>query len=360
MEEDNPNNLITVIGDENFTDPEATPQTKNEEEEEEEVRQKEKVKNQEVQQRGEMREANQAVVGQSNEIAFFVVGKTGAGKSSLINSLVGKKVAKVSQGPLPVEHKPIEQHEGEVGKHKIKVLLYDTKGLGTPDDDKELVKKFKTEMVKGGNQFFILICQKITDKLDISVKHFAKLLAEELKDDYSLLIRCVFVLTYANQCFDGDEYEDESDDGELNDSAEKRKEEMKMIMAIWSEKFKKEMQMYEVPETIIINMSVCVAGNKKTLALPVTDDWIETLLETCRSTGKEFQDVTGIVQSSRKIGQAIGDEVDDTYTKIVIKHKIGRSIGDYIGWKFGLLASNRMIHQRLLEKLEKKGMLQDD
>lgn len=307
-----------------------------------------------AQQGGEMKEASQAGALQSTEvateIAFFVVGKTGAGKSSLINSLVGKKVAKVSKGPDPVEHKPIEPHEGEVGKHKIKVLLYDTKGLGTRDDIK-LVKRFKQEMVRGGNQFFILICQKITDRLDDSVIHFAELLAGELKDNYSLLIRCIFVLTYANQYFDGDQYEDESDNEELNDSAEKRKTEMKMIMATWSEKFKKHLQEYEVPEDIIMKMHVCVAGNRKTRALPVTEDWIEELLDTCRSTGKEFQDFAGMTKSTKEYGALVGSMVDKTFASVAgFRTTIGRAIGDHIGWKYGIHMTNKMIKKRIEEK----------
>ena len=366
------NNLITVIGDENITEPELlieeeAPQTKNEEEEEEEeVRQKEDVKIQEepqliiAQQRGEMSEANQAVAGQSTEVAtesaaitFFVVGKTGAGKSSLINSLVGKGVAKVSRGPDPVKHKAVELHKGQVGNEKIKALLYDTRGLGTPDDIM-LVKRFKQEMVKGGNQFFMLICQKLPDRLDDSVRHFAKLLAGELKDNYSILIRCIFVLTQANKYFNEDE-DTFDDEDEYNDD-DSEESELKMVIATWSEKFKKFLQEFKVPENIIMNMPVCVAGNRKTLALPVTENWIETLLEICRSTGKEFQDVTGIVERSRKIGQAVGDIIDNTFS---IENKFG-SIGGYIGWKIGLRASNKMIYQRLEDKLRRKGMLQND
>ena len=375
MEEDDPNNLITVIGDENITDPELlieeeAPQTKNgEEEEEEEVRQKEDVKIQEepqliiAQQRGEMSEASQAVARQSTEVAtesvaitFFVVGRTGGGKSSLINSLVGKGVAKVSKGPEPVRHKAVEPHKGQVGNEKIKALLYDTRGLGTPDDIM-LVKRFKEEMVKGGNQFFILICQKLPDRLDDSVRHFAKLLARELKDDYSIWLRCIIVLTQANKYFNEDEDTfDDEDKYDDDDSEEKRKSEMTMVIATWSEKFKECLQEFEVPKNIIMNMPVCVAGNRKTLALPVTEDWIETLLETCRSTGKEFQDVTGIAKRSRNIGKAVGDIIDNTFK---IENKFG-SIGGYIGWKIGLHASNKMIYQRLEDKLKRKGMLQND
>ena len=39
-------------------------------------------------------------------LTIFVVGKTGVGKSSVINSLLGKDIARVSDGVHPTTHEP--------------------------------------------------------------------------------------------------------------------------------------------------------------------------------------------------------------------------------------------------------------
>ena len=174
------------------------------------------------------------------------------------------------------------------------------------------------------------------------------------------MIRCIFVLTQANLYFDDDD--DEYDDDNRKESkdinpVEKKKVEMKTVMAEWSEDFKKTLEKYGAPENIIMNMPVCVAGNRKTLALPVTEDWIETLLETCRSTGKEFQDVVQMVENSAKVGGAIGAKADDKLRKVgmdlgitINDITIGQTIGELIGWKYGEYCSKAMIAKRLEEK----------
>ena len=56
-------------------------------------------------------------------VNVLVVGKTGVGKSTLINNVFREPLAKVGQG------KPVTKHFKKITKEGIPVNIYDTKGL---------------------------------------------------------------------------------------------------------------------------------------------------------------------------------------------------------------------------------------
>ena len=72
---------------------------------------------------------------------IFVIGKAGVGKSTLINSLLGKKVARVTTDARPCNHDTLERHEGSFRGNPV--VIYDTRGLGDRKlDTKVLMEKF--------------------------------------------------------------------------------------------------------------------------------------------------------------------------------------------------------------------------
>ena len=77
-----------------------------------------------------------------NSLKFVVSGKMGVGKSSLINELIGKKLAKEAQSPLTVTAEitgyelPIEATDKSIDK-TVDVVIMDCPGLGDPVNDEE-------------------------------------------------------------------------------------------------------------------------------------------------------------------------------------------------------------------------------
>ena len=72
-------------------------------------------------------------------INILVAGKTGSGKSTLINALFRENIAKTGVGM------PVTQHVEKLTKEGVPLSLYDTKGLElTAEAQKEVLKDRKS------------------------------------------------------------------------------------------------------------------------------------------------------------------------------------------------------------------------
>lgn len=72
---------------------------------------------------------------------IIIAGKTGVGKSTLINSIFGEELAKVGTG------KPITQGIQKYEKEHIPIRIYDTQGLELEEAEKERVKNGIVELI---------------------------------------------------------------------------------------------------------------------------------------------------------------------------------------------------------------------
>lgn len=265
-------------------------------------------------------------------LTIFVVGRTGVGKSTLINSLLGDTIderARVANGPDPCKHELIEEHRGSW--YGIPTVMYDTRGLGDPKINTKAYKmKFK-EKFKQCDRFLVFICQRFTGKDDDSVRDFAKLLSKKFKKNYNIWRNSILVLTRAN------EFQPVDGKGEELDEDAKRVE-RETIMADWGLKFKQCFQEYGVPKELIEAMPVCITGRKKeTPANPVTENWIKILSKTCRSTSQDKSIYTmqrETEKTAAKKGVIIGGATGGVMIP-VFGAPIGMTVGYLVGLKLG-------------------------
>ena len=290
------------------------------------------------------------------KLSILVIGKTGVGKSSFVNTFLRKKVALVKYGPRPTAHDIVEVHEGTLSEDRngkkviVHVVMYDTRGLCDPSIKEKVLLKAIAPYISSVD--LVYLCMNMFDRFDDGILRTVKILNEKL--GIQLWNHTVVVLTHA------DKYKEEFEFVNITSTAVgdqmtnvvqvtesmpcqgNIEEESITIPAAEQEMFKLEQEIIQVfaeasdkhgiPRSVINKIPVCPSSSKF-FDLPGTSDWMAKLLDIsidcCRPhSRKHMSDLADIrkrsteagVELCRKFhvqifGMPIGKILDFTFSK---------------------------------------------
>ena len=207
----------------------------------------------------------------ANKLCILVGGKTGTGKSTLANGILGAQVAKISAGVLSEGMTTeVEHHCKTIGGLKLTVI--DSPGLqdGTSSDEEYL------EMIAKGcsERDIVLYCismagnRCVKNNMDIrAMKKFTEKFGSEFWSN------AVIALTYANAAVDTYmKYLPEAE----------RRERFTTLVAQWDKLIKKALyEEVDVSQEVINNIKIVPAGHASERSLPDRPYWLSDLWVEC-------------------------------------------------------------------------------
>uniref|UniRef100_A0A1X7TDX1 AIG1-type G domain-containing protein n=1 Tax=Amphimedon queenslandica TaxID=400682 RepID=A0A1X7TDX1_AMPQE len=241
-------------------------------------------------------------------VNILVIGPTGAGKSTLINSMFGEDVAEVGHGAAAITTE-VKKYEG--GYKEVKISIYDTVGFGDPGGKSG--HRILLDIAKKGKFDLILICSQLGGRADRGM--FLELASMLHKEMWK---RTVVVLTQA------DRLDSLGSVGNI-ELAEEFKKQKKLYKECISSFLSK-----SVKKEVLEKIPYCIAGLKAEKKLPTTEDWLKQLWDRC--IDRSSDDTRSFLKAYAKYRQAIefGALVASVGAGTVAGGGIGAAVGSVV------------------------------